>query len=107
MFQKALMRLQIALENTYVEIGQLVKTEPVVVLIDRGLMDGSAYVSEENWQALMDDLGVNIVQLRDIRYDAVIHMVTAANGADEFYDSLTNNARYESKEEAIEKDNQL
>lgn len=76
----------------------------MVVLIDRGLMDGSAYVSSENWQALMDDLGVNVVQLRDIRYDAVLHMVTAANGAEKFYASLNNEARYESKEEAIEKD---
>lgn len=73
-------------------------------MIDRGLMDGSAYVSDENWQALMDDLGVNVVQLRDVRYDAVLHMVTAANGAEEFYASINNEARYESKEEAIEKD---
>lgn len=57
----------------------------VVVLIDRGLMDGSAYVSKSQWQALMDDMGVSTVQIRDNRYDAVIHMVTAADGASEFY----------------------
>lgn len=39
------MRLQIALEDSFVDIGQMVKDTPVVVLIDRGLLDGSAYVS--------------------------------------------------------------
>jgi len=59
------MKLQIALEDTFIEVAQMVKGQPVVVLIDRGLLDGSAYVSKENWQALLDDLGCNIVMLRD------------------------------------------
>lgn len=29
-------------------------------LIDRGLMDGKAYANEDEWQALMDDLGTNV-----------------------------------------------
>jgi hypothetical protein len=71
-------------------------------------MDGSAYVSKSQWQALMDDMGVSTVQIRDNRYDAVIHMVTAADGAESFY--VTQNqgeARYESVEEAKLKDEQL
>jgi len=32
--------------------------------------------------------------LRDFRYDAVIHLVTAAHGAEEFY-GYDNKARYE------------
>ena len=75
-----------------------------MILIDRGLMDGSAYISSENWQALMDEMGCNVVMLRDARYDAVIHMVTAADGAEEFYANLNNEARYESAEEAVAKD---
>ena len=101
------MKLQIALEDTFIEVAQLVKDQPVVVLIYRGLMDGSAYVSKENWQALLDDLGCNIVMIRDMRYDGVMHMVTAADGAEKFYASLNNEARYESVEEAIEKDKRL
>lgn len=72
-----------------------------MILIDRGLLDGSAYVSKDNWQALLDDMGVNNVILRDNRYDAILHMVTAADGAEKFYDSETNVARYEGLEEAI------
>jgi len=81
-FQKALMKLQMILEDTFCDIGQMVDNQPVVILIDRGLMDGSAYVDEEDWQALLDDLGTNVTILRDYRYDAVLHLVTAAQGAE-------------------------
>lgn len=107
MFQKALMKLQIALEDSFIEIAQMITDKEVVVLVDRGLLDGSAYVSSENWQALLDDMSCNTVMLRDNRYDAVMHMVTAADGAEKFYASLNNEARYESVEEAIEKDKRL
>jgi hypothetical protein len=70
-------------------------------------MDGSAYVDEDDWQALMDDLGTNTTQLRDNRYDAVLHLVTAADGAEEFYAGINNEARYESVEQAKEKDQRL
>lgn len=56
---------------------------------------------------MLDDMGFNTVMLRDNRYDAVMHMVTAADGAAKFYDSETNAARYESVEEAVEKDKLL
>jgi len=107
LFQKALMKLQISLEDSFVDIGQMVEGTPVVILIDRGLLDGSAYVSQNNWQALLDDLGCNTVMLRDNRYDAVLHLVTAADGAEKFYASLNNEARYESVEEAVNKDRKL
>ena len=56
----------------------------------------------------MDDLGVSTAQLRDNRYDAVVHMVTAADGAEDFYLSqIAGEAIYESKDEAKEKDELL
>ena len=79
----------------------------MVILIDRGLLDGSAYVSRAEWQALMDELHLNVVNMRDNRYDGIIHMVTAADGAKKFYASLSNEARYESYSEAIQKDKKL
>lgn len=57
-------------------------------------MDGQAYTDKMSWQVLIDEMGFNTIQLRDNRYDAVIHLVTAANGAEEHY-SLDNTARYE------------
>lgn len=75
------------------ELAQLAKQE-AVILTDRGLMDGSAYMKPECWQTLMDEKGWNEAVLRDRRYDAVIHLVTAANGASEFY-NMANPSRYE------------
>ena len=93
-FQKGLIRLQMQLEESFLEIGQMVQDQHVVILIDRGLLDGSAYVSRDEWQALMADLNMNLVSLRDNRYDAVLHLVTAADGAEAFY-GTDNVARYE------------
>jgi len=45
--------------------------------------------------------------LRDTRYDAVIHLVTVANGAESFYTSYNNVARYETVEMAIAVDYKL
>ena len=33
----------------------------------------------------MEEIGVSTVQIRDDRYDAVIHLATAADGAETFY----------------------
>ena len=85
----------------------MVQNQHVVVLIDRGLLDGSAYVSKTAWQALLDELGTSTIMLRENRYDAVLHMVTAADGAESFYGALSNVARYESTAEAIDKDKKL
>ena len=59
-------------------------------------MDIQAYVTDWVWQALLDETAWTTVQLRDRRYDCVIHMETAANGAEEFYSSKNNLARHES-----------
>ena len=53
-----------------------------------------AYIDNRSWQVLIDEMGFNAVQLRDNRYDAVIHLVTAASGAEQHY-NLDNQARYE------------
>ena len=56
----------------------------------------------------MNDNSLTDTMLRDTRYEGIIHMVTAANGAPDHYDfSESNEARYENAAEAIEKDNHL
>lgn len=44
-------------------------------------MDGSAYVGPDVWQTVLDEGGWTPTLLRDKRYDAIIHMMTAADGA--------------------------
>lgn len=42
-------------------------------------------ISKEKWEKMMSSNGWNSVELRDNRYNQIIHMVTAANGAEDFY----------------------
>ena len=57
----------------------------MIILFNRGVMDGSAYTTDEVWQAILDETGWSTIQLRDRRYEAVVHMITAASGAEEFF----------------------
>jgi hypothetical protein len=70
-------------------------------------MDGSAYTDDLVWQAILDETGWSTIQLRDRRYEAVLHLVTAAEGAQEFYTMANNAARYEDFKDAIELDKKL
>jgi len=87
-------------KNELKETGQ-----PAVIFYDRGVLDGSAYVEEELWAQIMDEQDFDW-NIRDKRYDAVVHMVTAAEGAEPFYD-YENEARFETIPEARERDRQL
>ncbi len=58
-------------------------------------MDAKAYMSQEEWQIALDENDWSQVYLRDKRYDAVIHLVTCADGAKEYYSLGNNKARHE------------
>ena len=80
--------------------------KPGVLLCDRGLMDGSAYMSQEAWDRLLKKRDVQCVsELREGRYNAVYHLVTAAEGAEKFYTLENNAVRTESPELARNLDN--
>jgi hypothetical protein len=100
------MRTQMVLEDIFIDIA-LNSELKTVIICDRGVMDGSAYTDENVWQALLDETAWNTIQLRDRRYEAVIHMVTCADGAEEFYTGQNNEARYETVEEAKALDKKL
>ena len=104
-FQMNLMKLQMSLERAFVDLCRILPKSSLV-LCDRGVMDGKAYVSDRLWHTMLEETGWNDIWLRDSRYDAVIHMVTAANGAPEHY-GFGNIARYESVKQAIDTDNAL
>ena len=82
------------MEDHFCELAEI-SGEHTVVLCDRGVLDSKAYISPEGWQALMDENGFNMVNIRDKRYDGIIHMVTAAEGAEKYYTLDNNTARYE------------
>ena len=55
--------------------------KPTLVLCDRGIVDCAAYMTGEEFQALLDESGWTWSMIRDKRYDSVIFMNTAAKGA--------------------------
>lgn len=107
-FQSMLLKQQIATEDMYFVAAQKHKNDKVVILYDRGVMDPFAYMSSSMARMLIDMNGYRDNTLRS-RYDAVIHMVTAADGAEEAYlaNKANNKARYESVEEAKAADKAL
>jgi CYTH domain-containing protein/predicted ATPase len=69
----------------------------VVFLCDRGTVDGIAYVGEAPYKEMLSELGVSFADVLD-RYDGVLHLVTAAKGAEKFY--VNDEVRKETPEEA-------
>ncbi len=104
--ESSLIQMQIALEDAFLAIAKSTGA-PSVVICDRGTMDVCAYLPAPSWQALMDEQGWTTVALRDRRYDAVLHLVTAADGAEQFYTTANNAARSESPERARMLDHKL
>lgn len=101
--QSSVLDSQTALEDNMCRMLKA-RGKPAVLITDRGTCDGRVYISEREWERYMQDRDTNIVELRDSRYDAVFHLVTAADGAEHAY-SLENNAvRTETPEMAVEVD---
>lgn len=102
-FQAELLRTQISLENSFVSVARA-SNKPCFVLCDRGACDGRAYMSDQLWKRMLAENAWDMVQLRDARYDLVVHLVTAADGARDFYSLENNKARSETPDEAEELD---
>ena len=96
-YQLQITKLMLAKEQAFEGAARTFDEEKVLIVCDRGTLDNRAYMSEEEFRYVLDQLGTGEVELRD-RYDAVFHLVTAAKGAVEFYTNANNAARYETAE---------
>ncbi|KAI8892428.1 AAA domain-containing protein [Globomyces pollinis-pini] len=96
-FQKHILSVMLSLEKTYRDLALLNSKKGIktVVICDRGTMDPSAYMPRKDWLRVVKDLNMDEVSLRDHRYDCVVHLVTAAKGAESFYTLENNNTRSE------------
>lgn len=109
--QKAIFELQLKNEKFFFDQASLhYHGENLVFLYDRGLLTGAAYLPGERSQNRALRFEKDIIQAFEYdgsetirsRYDAVIHMVTAAIGAPESYTVENNPARRERRlEDAI------
>ncbi len=102
-FQENLIRTMIALEDTYFSMAQKSDRNSLVIC-DRGVMDASAFVSRPQWESLLKRLRLEEFNVCEGRYDNVIHMVSAAVGAEDFYSVEEHSARFEGLELARERD---
>ncbi len=75
-------------------------------MCDRAIVDNAAYMPNDEYEAILKAIGSNKVTERD-SYDAVFHLVTAADGAEDAYTLSNNGARTESIEEARDVDKKL
>ena len=102
-FQEILFEKQLHKEQLYMKVANLLPHDKIIILYDRGLMDNKSYLSSEDFDKLLRNFRTNEIATKD-RYDAVFHLVTAANGAEEFYTLENNSSRTETPEQARELD---
>ena len=96
--EKSTLEIQLAFEDDFTRMAQTING-PVVIICDRGALDISANLPTEMWEKITGLCNVTTQQLRD-RYDAVLHLVSAADGAEQYYNTTSNEVRTEGIEKA-------
>ena len=104
--EKQLLSFQLQTEDCFRKMAEKAG-KPAIIVYDRGVMDVAAYMNTDLWQALLDEMGLNEVDVRDKRYDAVLHLCTAAKGAEKFYTCENNSSRTENIETAVMLDDKI
>lgn len=99
-FQKEILKYQLYKESMYERFALTLSSKTKSLLIcDRGTLDNKAYLDVAEFYRILDELSIKEIDLLT-RYQMILHLVTAANGAEEFYTLENNQQRKESPEEA-------
>jgi hypothetical protein len=102
-FQRCLVELQQCKERMFRRAALTMEGDHVLVFCDRAAFDNKAYMTQEEFDWILSDLGTNEDTLLH-SYDAVFHLTSVACGTDELYSSATNVTRYEDREGAAKLD---
>ena len=107
-FQELIISLQKTFEEAaFITAKKFLTTHPdytIIILSDRGIMDGGAYYPTLNdFEHVLNTKGMDR-EMAYKRYDAVICMRSAAVGAPEFYTTADGTPREETPEEAAKLD---
>lgn len=102
-FESRLIKKQIDNERFYEELANIVSEDKILMVYDRGLLDNKAYMTNEEFLKCLELNNITYEEAKE-RYDACFHLVSAANGAEEYY-NFDNAARSEPIEEARVLDN--
>ena len=98
-YQTFQFRLQKIKEQIFDDAAKTMKSNKILIVCDRGLLDNKAYMKEAEFKQLLREFGTSETKERD-SYDAVFHLVSAAKGKEYVYTLANNMARTESVEEA-------
>lgn len=98
-FERIVLEMQKRKEDTILSAVKKLPNEKVLIVCDRGILDNKAFLSNEEFNLILNEKNLNEIDIRD-NYDAVFHLVTTAKGVEEFYTTENNEARTETPEEA-------
>ncbi len=98
-FQELLVNMQLDRDKAYNNIIKNLSNDKVVIIYDRGILDCQAYCDEAEFSKILSKYNTSRSQLFGF-YDGVFHLVTAADGAEEFYTTANNSVRLETPEQA-------
>ena len=103
--ETTMLRFQRSMRQHFRELAAVfvARGERVVILYDRGECDAGAYIGRDLFWAICQEQHLTAADVRD-NYDGVIHMVTAAIGAESAYTTANNIARRETPDEAADLD---
>lgn len=96
-FQRCLFRLQTQREDIFEKTAGLIGPDQVLIICDRGAMDGKAYLDDEEFSGMIQSEGYTEEELIG-RYDAVFHLESSA--MQNSYSLDNNPTRFETSEEA-------
>lgn len=98
-YQEMVLKLQLQKEDIVDSVISLHEDEDILVVYDRGTLDGEAYINERQFTNVMKKVNPNLTS-HDLlsRYDMVLVLI----GDKSFYTLETNSARKESVEEALD-----
>jgi len=105
-YQQCQIELQLEKERIFEQAARTMDVDKVLIVCDRGMMDNKAYMSEEDFEKVLEIVNSSEQEFCD-RYDAVFHLLTAAKVAEEFYTTANNSARIETLEEAAILDDKI
>ena len=99
-FQNYILNMQLEHERFFEECAKSFKEDnKCIIIYDRGTIDGNAFIDNDSFNKLLQYNNLSKIDLLD-HYDLVIHLVSAAKGAEKFYTLDNNGARTETIEEA-------
>ena len=103
-FQYFVIGDQLHKEQLALKGAETVPAEKILIIYDRAVFDDLAYISQAQFEKTLASFGKTQEEILT-HYDAVLHLVTCAKGA-EFAYNFNNAARYEDLETARLKDDQ-